>query len=215
MLLQSILAARRKRRENTSDKAAAKSESRIYSGRFAKFFKFADGHGGLLLLICKVERFLGSAGLLGLSLYDLIIEGKNHGFVGDVLLESRNLPQLGLVATYVSFVAIDGLTLLIVYKCKWYTTILCALALIPNMWSQTFIRHTNFVLIAAFAMYIYRDVWPLATFTEQPLDAFGPLLYAKMSLLTLTAMLIPLFVPRRYIPVDPEVDDSKLLGDIY
>ena len=80
------------------------------------------------------------------------------------------------------------------------------------MWSQTLIRHINSVLIVAFATYIYRDVWPLATFTEQPLDAIGPLLYAKMSLLTLTAVLIPLFVPRRYIPVDPEVNDSKLLG---
>jgi len=49
--------------------------------------------------------------LLGLSLYDVINEGKNHGFVGEILLESK---QLGLVMTYVSFVAIDGLTLLII-----------------------------------------------------------------------------------------------------
>jgi hypothetical protein len=98
-----------------------------------------------------------------------------------------------------------ALTLLIIYDCKWYATILSTLALIPNMWSQTVIRHTNFVLFAAFATYIYRDVWPLATFTEQPLDLIGPLLYAKMSILTLTAVLIPLCVPRRYIPVDPEV----------
>jgi hypothetical protein len=84
------------------------------------------------------------------------------------------------------------------------------LALIPNTWSQTLIRHINFVLFAAFGSYIYRDLWPLATFTEQPLDVIGPLLYAKMSLLTLTAALIPLFIPRRYIPVDPEVRDLIL-----
>jgi hypothetical protein len=83
----------------------------------------------------------------------------------------------------------------------------------PNTWSQTVIRHINFVLFAAFATYIYRDVWPLATFTEQPLDVIGPLLYAKMSLLTMTAVLIPLFVPRMYIPVDPEVSVDTI-GDI-
>jgi hypothetical protein len=90
-------------------------------------------------------------------------------------------------------------------QCKSYTTILCTLALIPNTWSQTVIQHSNCVLFAAFATYIYRDIWPLATFTEQPLDVIGPLLCAKMALLTLTAALIPLFVPRMYIPVDPEV----------
>jgi hypothetical protein len=79
-----------------------KSESRTSSGRFAKLSKFADEHGGLLILACKVERFLGSAGLLGLSLYDFINERSSRDFVGEVSLESRNLPQLGLVVTYVS-----------------------------------------------------------------------------------------------------------------
>jgi hypothetical protein len=105
LLLQSIIATWRKRCENASDDATtqiAKSESRIYSGRFAKLFNFADEHGGSLLLAGKVERFLGSAVLLGLSLYDLLSEGNSRGFVGEVLLESRNLPQLGLVVTYVS-----------------------------------------------------------------------------------------------------------------
>jgi len=70
--------------------------------RFAKFSKFADEHGGLLILACKVERFLGSVGLLGLSLYDLVNEGNSGGFE-DLFLESRNFPLLGLVVTYVSY----------------------------------------------------------------------------------------------------------------
>jgi hypothetical protein len=102
--------------------------------------------------------------------------------------------------------------MLIVFKYKWYTSVLGAFALIPNTWSQTVIRHINFVLFAAFATYIYRDVWPLATFTEQPLDVIGPLVYAKLTFLTLTAVIIPLCVPRRYIPVDPEVRQLVSFG---
>jgi hypothetical protein len=104
LLIQYILAALRKRREDASSEATThivKSEGRTYSGRFAKLSKFADEHGGLLILAGKVERFLGSAGLLGISLYDFLNEG--GGVEGAVLLESRNLPQLGLVVTYVGY----------------------------------------------------------------------------------------------------------------
>jgi len=107
-----------------------------------------------------------------------------------------------------------GVGILIIHKCQWYTSILGALALIPNTWSQTLIQNINFVLVTSFATYIYRDVWPLATFTDLPLDVIGPLLYAKMSLLTVTAVLIPLFVPRRYIPVDLDVGELLSWGHI-
>ena len=102
-LIQCILAAWRKHRENVSYEATPHivKSGDAYSGRFTKLSKFADEHGGLLILACKVERFLGSAGLLGLSLYDLVNE-PSHDFVGGVSLESRNLQLLGLVVTYVS-----------------------------------------------------------------------------------------------------------------
>ena len=101
LLIQSILAAWKKRRESASKATThfVKSACRASSGRCPKF---ADKHGGWLILACKVERFLGSAGLLGLSLYDFINEQSSRDMVGEVSLESRNLPQLGLVVTYVS-----------------------------------------------------------------------------------------------------------------
>ena len=67
-------------------------------------------------------------------------------------------------------------------------------------------RHNNLVLFIALIVYVYRDVWPLATYTEIPLDeSEGALLWTKLAVLFTTAMIIPLFVPRQYVPVDPKV----------
>jgi len=63
-----------------------------------------------------------------------------------------------------------------------------------------------------FFVYVYRDLWPLATYTQKPADeAEGGVLWAKISILAVTAVFIPLFVPRRYVPVDPKVSSSFAL----
>jgi len=67
-------------------------------------------------------------------------------------------------------------------------------------------RHNNFVMFAALAVYVYRNVWPLATYTEKPVDlSEGALLWIKLIVLFTTAVVIPLLVPRQYVPVDPKV----------
>jgi hypothetical protein len=54
--------------------------------------------------------------------------------------------------------------------------------------------------------YGFRDLVPLATWTELPLDrAEGSMLWAKVALLVLNAIVIPLFIPRRYVPLNPLV----------
>ncbi|CCM03907.1 uncharacterized protein FIBRA_06058 [Fibroporia radiculosa] len=76
--------------------------------------------------------------------------------------------------------------------------------LAPPSTTGTTTRHLTLILVSTWLVYIYRDVWPLATVLLTPLDAAeGMLLWAKFSMLTLTAVLIPLFVPRRYVPLDP------------
>ena len=67
-------------------------------------------------------------------------------------------------------------------------------------------RHLVITLVGTWAVYAYRDLWPLATFTLQPADAAeGPLCWAKIGILTAAAVVIPLTVPRQYVPVDPKV----------
>ena len=60
--------------------------------------------------------------------------------------------------------------------------------------------------------YIYRDVYPLATFDKTPADiADGPYLYAKFALLTIAAVLVPLFVPRKYVPFNTKVRSNHCM----
>jgi hypothetical protein len=69
-------------------------------------------------------------------------------------------------------------------------------------------------------VYVYRDLLPLGTFTGVPADlSEGRRLWAKIALLFITAVVIPMFTPRQYIPVDPLVSfkvpfkaDGHLLG---
>jgi hypothetical protein len=62
------------------------------------------------------------------------------------------------------------------------------------------------------SVYVYRDIWPLAMYTESPVDGSeGALLWTKLVLLFTTAVIIPLVVPRQYVPVDPKVNNASAM----
>lgn len=92
-------------------------------------------------------------------------------------------------------------------KFQAYTSLLAFAAVISKLHpSNVASAHAAFVLLVVWGVFVYRDVWPLATFTLSPLDAAeGALLWVKLAILTLAAVVIPLIVPRRYVPVDPLV----------
>ena len=74
-------------------------------------------------------------------------------------------------------------------------------------------KHLNLVLVLTLAVYLHRDVFPLATYTDAPLDlAEGQILWVKIITLTVTGAVAPLLVPRQYIPVDAKVTDSTQQG---
>ncbi|KAI0068079.1 P-loop containing nucleoside triphosphate hydrolase protein [Artomyces pyxidatus] len=81
-------------------------------------------------------------------------------------------------------------------------------------------RHLTVLLLATFAVYGYRDIWPLATFTSSPVDQNeDSLLWAKVTILGVTSIVIPLTVPRQYIPYDlknpAEVPDPSQVASIF
>ncbi|OCH87049.1 hypothetical protein OBBRIDRAFT_796585 [Obba rivulosa] len=83
------------------------------------------------------------------------------------------------------------------------------LSLVSVLASQPFSKlacvHLAIVLAATWGIYVYRDIWPLATFTLDPIDAAeGWLLWTKFALLSVAGVLIPLAAPRQYIPLDSE-----------
>ena len=73
-------------------------------------------------------------------------------------------------------------------------------------WIDDISAHLTVVLLATWATYVYRDIWPLATFYLERADyAEGSLFWAKFAVLSFAAIIIPLALPRRYVPYDLKV----------
>ncbi|PPQ73485.1 hypothetical protein CVT26_010187 [Gymnopilus dilepis] len=153
-----------------------------------KLRKYAHAQGGWKIFAFKVARLLGSLTLFALSIVTLFSEQEvQQDLRLDSNFEPSNFPEIAMTVTY------------------WYASFLAAASLVSSKWNRTLTRHCNFVLLTAFGVYFYRDVWPLATYTKKPLDTSeGRLLWAKFGVLTFSAVIIPLFIPRQYIPVDPK-----------
>ncbi|KAJ6594858.1 P-loop containing nucleoside triphosphate hydrolase protein [Mycena capillaripes] len=135
------------------------------------------GIGKGVILLFRVARLLGCVGLFALSIFPLAHE---HEISDDVY---------GRVVLSVPYL---------------YASILAAFSISPKNTRHRLIRHANFVLFLAFCVYVYRDLFPLATFTGIPADrSEGQRMWAKIALLFITAVVVPLFTPRQYIPVDP------------
>ncbi|KAJ7283175.1 P-loop containing nucleoside triphosphate hydrolase protein [Mycena rebaudengoi] len=132
------------------------------------------GYGAIL--VYRVARVVGCVGLFALSATSLRSE--------HLIKWRQKEAAMSLTYLYASFLAL--------------------LSTKSTRTRQRLVRHANTVLFVAFAVYVYRDVFPLATFTRVPEDLpEGPILWAKISLLFATAVIVPLFTPRQYIPVDP------------
>lgn len=65
------------------------------------------------------------------------------------------------------------------------------------------IAHLDVLLLLGFALYAYRDIWPLLTTYLSPMDIQNPNTWARLALLSAAAVLIPLIRPRTYTPADP------------
>ena len=83
-----------------------------------------------------------------------------------------------------------------------------ALTCLPRHWRNQLKTVRNVVLLAAWAVYAYRDIWPLATYDLTAIDgAEGNLLWVKIGLLTVAAIVLPLISPRR--TDDPEARQEQ------
>ncbi|PPR00601.1 hypothetical protein CVT24_005442 [Panaeolus cyanescens] len=88
-----------------------------------------------------------------------------------------------------------------------YTLFLSLIALVSqdNRWRSITSKSVGIILLTTWGVYAYRDLWPLATYTLEPVDLFeGHVLWLKVSILTVIALVLPLFIPCRYVPVDPK-----------
>ncbi|KII93466.1 hypothetical protein PLICRDRAFT_35686 [Plicaturopsis crispa FD-325 SS-3] len=175
------------------------------AGLFADAKEHVADHGGATIFTFKLVRFLGSLALLGLSIATLILEeegsttgdeswltkhgkhwgkhhpkksGRKYGFSKNEWLQ---------VATCITFT---------------YASLLALISVsVKPRWSRVISSHLVTLLLVAWGVYFYRDIWPLATYTQTPVDiAEGRLLWAKSIILTIIAVVVPLFCPTQYIP---------------
>lgn len=79
-------------------------------------------------------------------------------------------------------------------------------AFTPAALNRIFSFHLTMVLLSVIAVYGYRDIWPLMTFTLRPRDeAEGRILWVKIALAGVAGVVLPFFEPHPYIPLNPKV----------
>jgi len=122
-------------------------------------------HGGAVIYAYMVARLIGTLALLGLSIVTLVLdEFKRVGRQEDVVtfgkwgkkypnkkygtrFSNREWLEAGLCLTFL------------------YASLLALMSVTAKpRWSRVVIWHLNMVLLATLCVYLYRDIYPLATF---------------------------------------------------
>ncbi|KAF9526535.1 multidrug resistance-associated ABC transporter [Crepidotus variabilis] len=85
-----------------------------------------------------------------------------------------------------------------------YSIALSVISLVSKTWRTSASRYNSLILLSAMVVYVFRDLWPLATFDKQPADlAEGKLLWLKLFVLFATGVVVPVFMSKPYVPIDP------------
>ncbi|KAH9840299.1 uncharacterized protein C8Q71DRAFT_703286 [Rhodofomes roseus] len=143
-------------------------------------------HGGASIIVFNLVRSASTLALLCMSVYSAIKVPDHSTTPGP-----RSFEIVFHVSTCITYLYASALSVVPL--------------LVGPILSTTIVRHLNCILFTAWSAYAYRDLWPLATFTLVPMDLEeGALLWAKLSLLTVSGIFVPILIPRWYIPFDPE-----------
>ncbi|KAJ7139685.1 hypothetical protein C8R44DRAFT_867802 [Mycena epipterygia] len=175
-------------------------------GLVAEIKEHVAHHGGAVIFAFKLVRLSACLALLGLSIASLALTearkseagqpsvfgkwGKKHPKKprGDTVLSVTEWLQVAMCMAffYASLLAIGTVAA-------------------KRRWSQVVVKHLNTVMLVTFIVYVYRDLFPFVTYHRVPMDhAEGWIVWAKAVLLFIVAAVVPLFIPRQYIPVDPK-----------
>ncbi|KAI0711801.1 P-loop containing nucleoside triphosphate hydrolase protein [Cerioporus squamosus] len=139
--------------------------------------------GGATIFTFRVAQLLGILALLGISVAEFVLRTATTEVVSDPRIFQVIQIALYTYLSLLGFLAICGRARV---NSRAYT-------------------HVSWLLVLVWSAYLYRNVWPLATVDRIPVDtAEGPFLWAKLALLTIAGVVIPLTVPREYVPVNPK-----------
>ncbi|TFK76754.1 P-loop containing nucleoside triphosphate hydrolase protein [Pluteus cervinus] len=155
-------------------------------------------HGGIVIFTYIIIRLLGCLALLGLSIFTAIEDELYPSNESVGFLRGRKKNGSEPVLTTNETLA---LAMCMFY---FYVSLLGVISVsAKSKWGRRSQNHLCFLLLVAFAIYSYRDIFPLATYTVVPLDSHeGWVLWSKVTILTIVSIIIPLVIPQKYVPVD-------------
>ncbi|KAH9886265.1 P-loop containing nucleoside triphosphate hydrolase protein [Cubamyces lactineus] len=172
------------RRQHNDDTEDSSTSSATPPPRASYVRGRADSIGGIAIVLFRLIQLLCVVALLVLSVLPVVHTAQAKGRVSDASL-------------------ILGISQCFLYV---YVSVLNVLSLLGS--TQTNIRafnHASTILAIAWGVYMYRDVWPLATIYLAPEDApEGVVMWIKLGLLSLSGVIVPLLSPRKYVPIDPK-----------
>ncbi|KAJ7750388.1 hypothetical protein DFH07DRAFT_1062096 [Mycena maculata] len=152
------------------------------------------GRSGESNIAFNLARLIACLSLLGLTIVaSMFPETDGKGvWIPDPLLSMPTLSEadwlnvgMSITFLYASLLALGSLA-------------------VTLRWRNVLARHLQSVLLVACGVYFYRDIYPLATVANTPRDlSEGWLLWARVALLGMIAIVLPLVEPRQYTPVDP------------
>lgn len=174
---------------------------------FSYFFEWNKDKAGIIMFGYTVARLFGCLTLLILSIKTLLgcSTVHQHGIDSTLPRIFSECPEAFITLTFVR------VTLWRVCSCwmkdytQLYSLVLAIISMSNTKWATLARRSNIFLLLSVLGVYVCRDIWPLATYTEEPKDSQDKLIWYKMVILTFTSVVVPLFIPRRYTPVDPMV----------
>ncbi|KAG8972657.1 hypothetical protein FRC05_009668 [Tulasnella sp. 425] len=173
-------------------------------------------HGGLIIFLHNALRFVICLALLGISIYAAIVapgpqprsslDMDTMGTRPDAEAQ-RKKPKHGKHRKHKKGEAwFSYLEWLEIAQCAFYiyTSLLALLTITARRrLTRVVSRHLTTLLCVAWFVYAYRDLYPLATYTKHPVDAAdGWRTWARVGLLTLVGAVLPLIVPRKFVPVN-------------
>ncbi|KAF8157942.1 P-loop containing nucleoside triphosphate hydrolase protein [Crassisporium funariophilum] len=171
----------------SEENGAIGTRSAHRTGIIHKLRAHVASYGGTTILTFMLARLAGCITLLALSNPSLKECKRPDSPIGRRLNLHflTDCPELAMFYTY------------------FFASILSLLSVASRKWSTSATRCAVLILLSASGVYAWRDLWPLATYTKEPMDiAEGSILWAKIAILLFTAVVIPLFIPRPYVPIN-------------
>ncbi|KAG8687950.1 hypothetical protein FRC08_011696, partial [Ceratobasidium sp. 394] len=192
---------------------------RQHAGFFPDLRSHIRGHGGAVVFAWKMLRLLSCIALTALTIVAIISTNEGHKTVGskawdDVDALSKHWGRKHRKhkkhrrERWFSTAEWMEISLCMFYT---YTTLLAifALTLGPRLRAVANF-HLVTLLLIALGVYAWRDLMPLSTFSLHPADAAGGwLTWTRIGVLSFAAVVVPLCIPRPYVPLDPKNPSSE------